>query len=586
MNNALFLLVLLLFSCSTRNSRVSSDWRKDSDKIAKSFVNSLAAQDPEEYSILGMSKFDSAVTSFSKNYDQEHHALLYRWSEKFKRFLEVEKNPELRTDIEILLQVANLKMEDFELTKESGAVPFLPVTQFIHQTLSFYFAPNTPAHKTAAAMGRFRKYIRGEGKTLPLVDGFTSLMLARMEYLQRNSKRGFWPMKMELDNYFENSDKYINALERMLSTWKSDEWKRDLEELKNQDAEYRKFLKKKVYSYCRDTNVIPEKFYTLRLKASGIYSSPQSLIQTSLMDYKKTYLKYKKLAGVLAKKHNLSSSDPAIVMGYLRSRSISDNRELMLQYESAANEIFKILQDKKLLTISKKPEYILRFASAAEAQTSPNPQFRGSPFFLGSKIPAQFILPKVQDTQGMDDYNYVESIYTLVAHEGIPGHALQFERLGELKPTIARGHFAFASANVEGWGLYAESIVFPFMTEEGQITFLQRLIWRQARMFLDPQLNLGMIKPSRVIELYTKELGFSAGLAQSELRRYSYLLPAQAPAYYYGLKMILDTKAKVKAKPDTIFDEKCFNDALLNAGLLPLQVISDRLVKDLNCVQH
>lgn len=577
---------MIVLSCSTSQKRVSSNWKRDSNKISKAYVNSLAKLDPEELSILGLEKFDAAVTSYSKNYDQIRYAHAYKWKEKFARLLETENNPELRTDINILIDVAQLRMEEFELAKDAGVVPFLPITQNVFNTFSYYFRKDAPAHKVASAMARFRKYVRGEESTLPLYDGFTSYMLFRMNYLKENTKRGFWPSKVELQNYFDNSDKYLAGIESLLSMWKSDEWKRDFAEFKRQDEEYRKFLKKKVFPYARKTNVMPEKVYSFKLKTNGIYSSPRQLIETASKDYAKTYRKFKKLAVKVADKLGLDQKDPASVITFMREISVNDDKELMSLYENTAANIYKIIVENKLLTLEKPPVYIFRFANPLEAQMSPNPQFVSTPWLSKTKIAAQFILPRVQDTKGMNDYNFKEAIYTLTAHEGIPGHALQFERFGELGTTIARGHFAFNNANIEGWALYAEDMILPHVADEIKLIFYQRLLWRQARMFLDPQLNLGLIRPERVLNLYTKELGFSEGLAQSELRRYSYILPGQAPSYYYGYKIIKDTKLKVKNKPDAILDEKCFNDALLNSGLLPLKVISDRLLKNLNCVHH
>ena len=105
-------------------------------------------------------------------------------------------------------------------------------------------------------------------------------------------------------------------------------------------------------------------------------------------------------------------------------------------------------------------------------------------------------------------------------------------------------------------------------------------------MFLDPELNLGLIRKERVLEVFTKELGFSDQFAAAELKRYSLLIPGQAPSYYYGYLILADLKKFVKNKEDAIIDEKCFNDAVLNLGLLPLKEISARLRKSLNCVDE
>ena len=56
--------------------------------------------------------------------------------------------------------------------------------------------------------------------------------------------------------------------------------------------------------------------------------------------------------------------------------------------------------------------------------------------------------------------------WTLTAHEARPGHEMQFSSIIESGVSIARAVFAFNSANVEGWGLYAEAIMRPYLPLE------------------------------------------------------------------------------------------------------------------------
>ena len=52
--------------------------------------------------------------------------------------------------------------------------------------------------------------------------------------------------------------------------------------------------------------------------------------------------------------------------------------------------------------------------------------------------------------------------------------------------STARAVFAFNSANVEGWALYAEAIVKPYLPLAGQLNSLQDRLLRAARIWLDP----------------------------------------------------------------------------------------------------
>ena len=61
--------------------------------------------------------------------------------------------------------------------------------------------------------------------------------------------------------------------------------------------------------------------------------------------------------------------------------------------------------------------------------------------------------------------------------------------------SIPRAVFAFNSANVEGWALYAEAVMKQYLPLEGQIGSLQMRMMRCARAFLDPMVNLGLMEP-------------------------------------------------------------------------------------------
>jgi hypothetical protein len=52
--------------------------------------------------------------------------------------------------------------------------------------------------------------------------------------------------------------------------------------------------------------------------------------------------------------------------------------------------------------------------------------------------------------------------------------------------TSSRAIFAFNSVNVEGWGLYAEAEVKPYLPLDGQLAALQSRLARAARAILDP----------------------------------------------------------------------------------------------------
>src|SRR5204863_9677085 len=106
-----------------------------------------------------------------------------------------------------------------------------------------------------------------------------------------------------------------------------------------------------------------------------------------------------------------------------------------------------------------------------------------------------------------DDFTFAAASWTLICHEVRPGHEMQFAAMVEKGVSQARGLFAFNSANVEGWGLYAEFITRPFMPLDGQLISLQHRLMRAARAFLDPELHMGKITPEQALRVLKEDVG-------------------------------------------------------------------------------
>jgi uncharacterized protein (DUF885 family) len=168
-----------------------------------------------------------------------------------------------------------------------------------------------------------------------------------------------------------------------------------------------------------------------------------------------------------------------------------------------------------------------------------------------------------------DDDTFAAASWTLTAHEARPGHELQFASMLEHGVSTARTVYAFNSVNVEGWGLYAESITLPFMPADGKLISLQNRLLRVARAFLDPELEEGKWTPDSALAFLEKEVCASPALARSEVDRYTFISPAQATSYFYGYTRLRELRKDVEAKLGAKFDAQKFHDFVLAQGLLP-----------------
>ena len=138
--------------------------------------------------------------------------------------------------------------------------------------------------------------------------------------------------------------------------------------------------------------------------------------------------------------------------------------------------------------------------------------------------------------------------------------------------SLARVRYAFNSTNVEGWGLYSEYLIKPYMPLEGQLISLHMRLLRAARAFLDPELQIGKITPNDAYRVLEDDVVLSHAFAEEEVERYTYRAPGQANSYFYGYTRLIelreDTEKALSAK-GVKFDQKKFHDFILAQGLLP-----------------
>jgi uncharacterized protein (DUF885 family) len=172
-------------------------------------------------------------------------------------------------------------------------------------------------------------------------------------------------------------------------------------------------------------------------------------------------------------------------------------------------------------------------------------------------------------TELLDDYTFAAASWTLTAHEGRPGHDLQFDSMIEKGVSLARAEFANKSANIEGWALYSEAILKPYMPPDGQLISLQQRLMRAARAFLDPELQASKITPEQAKRLLVEDVVLSETLANQEVDRYTFRSPGQATAYFYGYTELMRLRADTEKAMGLAFDQQAFHDFILSQGVLP-----------------
>ena len=182
------------------------------------------------------------------------------------------------------------------------------------------------------------------------------------------------------------------------------------------------------------------------------------------------------------------------------------------------------------------------------------------------------------DTYNATDRN-LYSVEDIAYHEGIPGHHLQISIAQELDDIPTFRKFQHYTAYQEGWGLYSERLgkdVGLYQDPYSDYGRLEGDIWRAIRLVVDTGVHSKHWTRDQMVEFFHDHSNIDDVNIQSEVDRYI-AWPSQALAYKVGQLKILELRERAKTALGAKFDLKEFHDQVLDAGALPLDVLSDRI---------
>jgi Bacterial protein of unknown function (DUF885) len=568
------LLLLALVTASAARAE-DANWVTQSNANAAPLLEVMARYAPETAAAFGVEGHDSEVLDLEPGYDTRFEADLAKVAVELESRIATTTDPRVRQDLQILLAAARDQSNTSQLNRKL-MLPYFDLGQVLFRSFDSLLDPRVGKERYPAALTRLRRYTGTEGGSTPI----TELARARME--DRFATPGLTgPWTVEVEQALDNQGRYLTGIKEAFERSGLKGWQKDHARLVRQMEEHAEWMRSELLPRARTTNRLPPEIYADNLRNFGVKAEPQELIQSALIGYMQTRNELDSTARRVAKERGYDSSDYREVLRRLKKDAIA-NGALMPTYRARLKDIEAIVRRERIVTMPER-EAVIRVASEAESTAIPAPHLSPPRLIGNTGEPAEFVLPlenpNAPPGTKMDDFTFDAITWTLTAHEARPGHELQFAKMVENGTSIPRVVFAFNSANVEGWALYAEAIMQQYLPTDGQMGSLQMRLMRAARAFLDPMINLGQIEPAAAQDFLMNEVGLSEPMAKQEVDRYSFLAPGQATSYFYGYQKQLALRARAEMALGARFDEGSYHDFVIGEGLLPPELLEEAVME-------
>jgi uncharacterized protein (DUF885 family) len=562
------LIIVLALPAFSQTPPANAAWIAASNKYANLLTDVEFKHRPESASSQGLSEFDNKISQPTLADEDQQRQETAAVLAQLKTAAGEKQPQEVAEDLQIMIRKVelNFKQEDFARAHE---VPFANASAMIFGGLRILLDEQTPSKRRFAAVVRIREYAGLEPSYTP----FTEILKQRV--IEQMAKPGVvYPARVEIETEMGRNSNYVDGIAALMQKYNLAGWQEPFAKLKTQLADYDAWIRATVLPKARTDFRLPPEEYALDLEEYGIDITPSQMAEMAHKAFTEIQDEMKPIAAQIAKQRNLPSSDYRDVIHELKKQQLVGEAILPF-YEERLKQIEKIIVDQQIVSLPDRPAKI-RIATAAETAQQPAPHMQPPPFLHNTGEKGVFVLPLnipagpgQTSAEKYDDFTFDAAAWTLTAHEARPGHELQFDSMLEHGVSLARVRYAFNSTNVEGWGLYSEYIIRPFMPLEGQLVSLDYRLLRAARAFLDPELQSGKVTPADAYRILEQDVVQSHAFAQEEVERYTYRAPGQANSYFYGYTKLIQLRKDTEKALGPKFSQKQFHDFILAQGLLP-----------------
>lgn len=513
--------------------------------------------DPEAY---GITEYPETLGDYSIQALQDNYAEL---RDDYEKLLSIDRSalsPELQTDYDILLEYMETEQEgekfllyDHPFSAISGVQVELPIVLAEYS----FRTPEDAEHYLAL---------------LSSIDEYYDQLL---KYVQAQKEAGIFLSDQTISDVLDSCQSYLDAPETgmMAETFLS---RLDsLTELSQEDREALISRNEEILKndFTAAYVTLTEGLEDMKGHAespSGASSLPNGTEYYEYLLKSSTYTSYRnpkalkdaiagRMLDELDHAQELMSQDPELIHDlYQFDFSIQDPEDALTD-----------LQTKLLTDFPEVPAYayeVRTLPEALEPYTSPA-------FYLSPPIDTQnenFIYINQSSVAARND------IYTVMAHEGYPGHLYQCNYFNTVNHSLLRSLMSF-SCYVEGWATYVQYLAYQWddqiRPELAELLAINESAYLALYALVDYQVNYEGMTVEELGEFLHELFRISNPEAADSLYQIVCEDPANYMKYYVGYLEISEMREKAEEVLGNDFDAKAFHTFLLDFGPAPFSLI-------------
>lgn len=331
-----------------------------------------------------------------------------------------------------------------------------------------------------------------------------------------------------------------------------------------------KFLKEQYLPRCREKVGMchitkGREMYKLMISSyTTLDDTPDEIHAYGLKEVQRLTREMHRVKKLLGFPPGMSLKEFLIRMTDNHENSFASKREALNAYMNARKTVEKVLQDQFYDTVT---PYEIRPVPKEMQQTS-----AGAFYMPGNGTRPGVFYVNMRDLSEIHKY----SVLALSLHEGNPGHHYQFQYMIEHGVPLYRQYVYHNTAFIEGWALYAESLMDYSNKPYDKLGRLTYDMFRALRLVVDTGIHWKGWTYEHAVEYMLEHIAMTRSEIETEVQRYI-CMPAQALCYKIGEREILHMKQKyIRAfGKDAIKD---FHKAVLEEGTsIPLRFLRQKI---------